>query len=99
MKISRISNLTGEYHTREINITIDQYIDWQNASENDDNRFVQNAFKHLSANDREFLISGITPEEWDNAFGDDEDEDIDYIIENAENHLFENYENITGRDS
>lgn len=73
MKISRISDLTGEYHTLEIDITIDQYIDWQNASENDDNRFVQNAFRHLSADDREFLISGITPDEWANAFGDDED--------------------------
>lgn len=73
MKISRISNLSGEYNTREIDITIDQYIDWQNANENDDNRFVQNAFRHLSADDREFLISGITEEEWANAFGDDED--------------------------
>lgn len=72
MKISRISNLSGEHNTREIDITIDQYIDWQNASENDDNRFVQNAFKHLSADDREFLISGITPEEWANAFGDED---------------------------
>jgi len=98
MKISRISTLTGEYNTREINITLDQYNDWQNASENDDNRFVQNAFKHLSADDREFLISGITPEEWDNAFGDYDDEDYESVIEEHENHLFENYENITGRD-
>lgn len=74
MKISRISNLTGAYHTREIDITLDQYNDWQNANENDDNRFVQNAFRHLSADDREFLISGIAPEEWDNAFGSEEED-------------------------
>lgn len=73
MKISRISNLSGEYNTREIDITIDQYNDWQNASENDDNRFVQNAFRHLSADDREFLISGITEQEWSEAFGDEEE--------------------------
>lgn len=100
MKVMRQSNLSGETNVREINITIEQYIAWQDATDNDDNRFVQNAFPHLSADDREFLISGITPEEWENAFGDydDEDEDYESAIEEHENHLFENYESITGRD-
>lgn len=72
MKISRISNFTGEYNTREISITLDQYIDWQNARENGESRFVQDEFGHLSVDDREFLISGVTPEEWSEAFGDDD---------------------------
>jgi hypothetical protein len=33
---------------------------------------VQDAFPQLDADQREFLISGITPEEWDATFGDDE---------------------------
>lgn len=77
MKVMRQSHLTGELHTREINITIEQYIAWQDATDNDDNRFVQTAFRHLSADDREFLISGITPEEWENAFGEDEEDSDD----------------------
>jgi hypothetical protein len=28
---------------------------------------------NLSADDREFLMTGTTPEEWDEMFGDDED--------------------------
>lgn len=72
MKISRISNLTGEYNTREISITLDQYNDWQNARENGETRFVQDEFGHLSADDREFLISGITPDEWENLLGSED---------------------------
>lgn len=83
MKISQVSALTGHFNTLEIDITIDQYNDWQNAKENDDNRFVQNAFPHLSADDREFLISGVTPDEWDNAFGDYDDEDYDFDGEDS----------------
>ena len=35
---------------------------------------IQNAAPHLSDADREFLMTGITVEEWDEAFPDDEDE-------------------------
>lgn len=72
MKISRISNLTGEYNTREISITLDQYNDWQNARENGESRFVQDEFGHLSEGDREFLITGITEEEWENLLGSED---------------------------
>ena len=30
---------------------------------------VQNAFPNLDADDREFIVSGITPEEWDATYG------------------------------
>lgn len=36
---------------------------------------VQSAFPMLTANEREFLISGILPEEWDTMFGEEEDDD------------------------
>lgn len=29
---------------------------------------IQNAFPHLNSNDREFLMTGITPEVWDDIF-------------------------------
>ena len=34
---------------------------------------VQNAFPYLSLDEREFLISGITQEEWDETFKDSEE--------------------------
>ena len=33
---------------------------------------VQNAFPDLNVDQREFLVSGITPTEWNNIFGEDE---------------------------
>ena len=35
---------------------------------------VQDAFPHLDVGQREFILSGITPDEWNNTFGDDENE-------------------------
>ena len=35
---------------------------------------VQDAFPNLDIGQREFLISGITPDEWTKTFGDEEDE-------------------------
>lgn len=34
--------------------------------------YVQDAFFFLSSDDREFLISGTTPEEWNDMFGKEE---------------------------
>ena len=34
---------------------------------------IQNAMPSLSADDREFIMTGITPEEWDATFGDSEE--------------------------
>jgi len=35
---------------------------------------IQDVLPDLSDDQREFLLSGSTPEEWDEMFGDDEDE-------------------------
>ena len=34
---------------------------------------VQHVFPNLNAEQREFLLSGITPQEWNETFGEDED--------------------------
>lgn len=34
-------------------------------------KFIQDAFDNLSSDEREFLITGITPEEWKALFGED----------------------------
>jgi len=35
-------------------------------------QYIQEAFSKLPAEQREFILSGITPEEWDETFKDDE---------------------------
>jgi hypothetical protein len=58
MKITRTSGLTGAINTRDLDITPKQYTQYLSGT------LAQLAFPHLSADDREFLITGITPEEW-----------------------------------
>ena len=67
MKITRTSPLTGKTHTREIAVTQSQLDAWK-AGE-----LIQVAMPGLTVPDREFLITGITADEWDLFVGDDED--------------------------
>ena len=70
MQITRTSKLSGIQHTREIDVTQEQLDEWQRDKLTDGpKRFIQNALPHLSADDREFLMTGVTPEEWEEAFG------------------------------
>jgi len=68
MKIIRKSSLTGVEHTMDIDVTFEQL--WQIDNRTD---LVQNIVPHLSPSEREFLISGITDEEWQTAFADMEE--------------------------
>jgi hypothetical protein len=75
MQMTKISQATGVEHTREIDIEPLRWYDFQMGRLG----FAQDAFPNLSADDREFLISGTTPEEWDELFGDwEDDEESDY---------------------
>lgn len=69
MQITRRSMLTGVVRTREINITEQELEQWRLG------KHIQWLCPHLSADDREFLISGSTPEEWDDAFPEVEGDD------------------------
>ena len=62
MEITKSSQVSGKTHTLEIDIDESQMEDWKNGM------LIQDAMPNLSANMREFLISGITPEEWDMMF-------------------------------
>lgn len=59
MLISKRSELTGKFHTREIPVTEKQLSDWKSGM------LIQLAMPRLSADDREFIMTGATPEEWD----------------------------------
>ena len=68
MLVTRTSILSRTTATRDIPCTEDQYVLWQNGA------YIQDAMPNVSAEDREFLISGITPEEWQATFGNGEED-------------------------
>ena len=39
-------------------------------------KIVQDAFPFLNADEREFLMTGLTPEEWEDLWGDEDEADI-----------------------
>jgi hypothetical protein len=61
MKITKTSKLTGAVHTREIAVTGDQIAELNDSKRT---RLIQHICPHLDAEDREFLMTGITSEEW-----------------------------------
>lgn len=66
MKIFRTSQLTGIKHEREVNVQPEQIYAWQNGKK------IQDAMPDVPPEEREFIMTGITPEEWDAAFKDEE---------------------------
>lgn len=67
MNITRTSLATGTTRTLDINVTLEQLNNYAQGA------LLQDAFPHLSADDREFIKTGITPEEWDSLFGGEEE--------------------------
>mgnify|MGYP003139315152 FL=1 len=64
MQITMTSMISGKTTTRDIDVEPEQILAWQNGM------LIQDAMPELSASDREFIMSGITQEEWDGIFKD-----------------------------
>ena len=62
MQITRTNPFTGKTNTREIDVTYDQLDRWQGGE------LIQVAMPHLSADDREWIKTGITSESWNEMF-------------------------------
>jgi len=62
MLITRTSPFSNETNVMEIDVTQEQLSSWESGT------LIQNAMPNLSADEREFIMTGITPEEWDSAF-------------------------------
>jgi len=69
MIIRRANIFTGRVRELELDVTQEQIKRWQNGE------LIQNAMPHLSADEREFLVSGMLPEEWDAYISDGEPEE------------------------
>jgi hypothetical protein len=66
MKIVRKSPISGRLVARTIPVTPEQLAAWQAGA------LIQEAMPQLSPEDREFILSGISPEEFAATFGEDE---------------------------
>jgi hypothetical protein len=62
MLITRISPISLDTNSMEIAVTQSQLDAWQAGT------LIQDAMPNLSADEREFIKTGITPEEWDAMF-------------------------------
>lgn len=68
MKITRKSQISGTMNTMDLDVTEAQVIEFESGV------FVQDAFPNLTAGEREFILTGITPEEWAKVFPPEEKE-------------------------
>jgi len=66
MLITRKSMMSGKDHTLDLPVNQAQLDAYAAGA------LVQDAFPHLDADDREFIKTGITAEEWQEMFGSEE---------------------------
>jgi hypothetical protein len=65
MKITRVSPFSNKKSTLEIDVTARQIASWEKGE------LIQDAMPNLTPAEREFIKTGVTPDEWDDIFGVD----------------------------
>lgn len=68
MQIKRKSLVSGIERTKELDIDPEKLAMWEKGD-----LLIQEAFPNLSADDREFIMTGITSDEWGDVFGEDDE--------------------------
>jgi hypothetical protein len=71
MIVERKSIVSGKVNKMDINITQQQLFDFMNGRSG----LAQEAFPDLSLDEREFIISGIHPTEWEQLFGNEDEKE------------------------
>ena len=79
MKVTRTSPFSGEKHTLEVDISPEVW-----GKDRPGKLVPLDALDHLSEGERRFLIDGITPEEWEEMF---EEEDL-YLYDRQATRAF-----------
>ncbi len=72
MFITRQSQWSGITRTLDIPVTHEQLYEWQQRG-----AMIQNAMPNLTAAQREFLMTGVTEEEWKEMWGKEDEEASD----------------------
>lgn len=67
MKITKFSFISQQYNTMDLPVTEDE------LRRHSMGEHAQNVWPNMPPEQREFLISGITPQEWEETFGGAED--------------------------
>lgn len=69
MIITRRSPISKKVHTMNLPVTYEQVDVYMSGAS------IQEAFPHLTPDEREFIKTGITAEEWNAMFGEDDEDD------------------------
>jgi len=64
MRITRTDPITGKENTIQIPVTDAQLGEWRGG------RNIQDAMSHLTDDQREFIMTGIMPDTWEDIFKD-----------------------------
>lgn len=62
MIITMISPITGMINTMDVDVTEVQIMQWQNGM------LIQDAMPDLSVDEREFIMTGTTPADWEKMY-------------------------------
>ena len=68
--LSKVSAATGKLNTMTLNISSEMFLEGEQKRKG--GMLIQDAFPMLTPAEREFLISGMTDEEWKDLFGNEE---------------------------
>ena len=68
IQVTRQSIITRKINTMELPITQEHLDIYETVGD----ILIQDAFPNLNEEQREFILSGITPQEWNDTFGEEE---------------------------
>lgn len=71
MLLTKKSPMSGKEHTMDLPITEEDLMLYENGSQ-----CIQDAFPMLTASQREFILTGIIDEEWDELFAEANSEEL-----------------------
>lgn len=67
MEVTKTSPLTGITRTLDLDVTLEEYSAWKAGA------LIQDAMPRLNADEREFIKTGYTAEDWEEIFAQEED--------------------------
>lgn len=73
MLVRMQSLMSGKINEMEIPVTLEEVDAWRRG-----NKLIQEVFPHLTPDQREFLMTGSTPEEWNACMPEEDEADVHF---------------------